>query len=149
MKFAVSLSNGASTIIYKDSIGEGAVWVCKDAPYIGSKYQFKVKGKEHSSSKVKTVAAIDVEKVNSINECVEKIVTENRLKQGLEQLQINHLDLIPENLGFFIKWVVQDCVKEELDTIVASELIVKDVSSGISKKARDWFFNIYNKGIEV
>lgn len=120
--------------------GEGIVWKSYTPPYIGGAFQFKVKGDKHSSSKVKTIAAVDVEKVNSVRECVDMIVTENRLNQGLEQMRLNNLELQVENLSFFIKWIVADCVKEELDTIVESGLIVKDVNGAISKKARDWFF---------
>ena len=79
-------------------------------------------------------------KVNSVKECVEKIITENRLQQGLEHLRLNNLEYIPENIGTFIKWVTSDAIREELDTIVESGLTPKDVGGVASKVARDWFF---------
>lgn len=121
-------------------IGEGLVFHCNTQPYVGGDYLFKVKGEKHSASKVKTLAAVDVEKVNSIKECVDKIITENRLNQGLEHLRMNHLEIIPQNLGVFIKWVTSDAIREELDTIIESGLIPKDIGSVASKVARDWFF---------
>ena len=121
-------------------IGEGIVWHCNTFPYIGGDYMFKIKGEKHSSSKVKTLAAVDVEKVNSVKECVEKIISENRLNQGLEHLRMNHLEVIPENTGAFVKWVTTDAIREELDTIVESGLIPKDIGGPASKLARDWFF---------
>ena len=63
-------------------IGEGVVWTAIDT--MGSSLnlngiRFKVKGPKHASSKVKTTASVDVEKVKSIAEFVDKTVTENRL----------------------------------------------------------------------
>ena len=121
-------------------VGEGIVWKCRTEPYVGDDFMFKVKGKRHSVSKVKTLAAVDVEKVTSIKECVEKIITENRLNQGLDHLRSNHLEIIPQNLGVFIKWVTSDAIREELDTIIESGLIPKDVGGAASTVARDWFF---------
>lgn len=121
-------------------VGEGIVWTCNTWPYVGGDFMFKVKGEKHSASKVKTLAAVDVEKVNSVKECVDKIITENRLNQGLDHLRMNHLEIIPQNLGVFIKWVTSDAIREELDTIIESGLIPKDIGAVASKVARDWFF---------
>jgi hypothetical protein len=63
--------------------GEGNVW---QGWYNNKRYIFKVKGEKHSSSKVKKIAAVDIEKMNSINEFVEYTVTENRLNQAIEQV---------------------------------------------------------------
>ena len=41
----------------------------------------KVKGEKHSSSKVKKLASVDVEKLNSIKDFVDYAVTESRLEQ--------------------------------------------------------------------
>lgn len=89
--------------------------------------------------KAKTLIAVDTEKVNSIAECVDKIVTENRLNQGIEHLKMNGLEVIPQNLGTFIKWVTSDAIREELDTIVESGLEPKEVGGAIAKYAREWF----------
>ena len=56
---------------------------------------------------------VDTEKVKNIAEFVEKVVTENRLKQGLEYLTEQQLDYSNENLKLFISWVVKDCFKEK------------------------------------
>jgi hypothetical protein len=92
-------------------------------------------------SKVKTLAPVDVEKVKSIRECVDKIVTEARLQQGIDHLKMNHLDITPLNLGEFIKWVVGDATREELDTILESGLVVKEVGKAASTVARNWFLS--------
>jgi hypothetical protein len=126
-----------------EGVGEGVVWKGVTEPYVGSDFMFKVKGEKHSASKVKTLAAVDIEKVNSIAACVDVIVTENRLQQGIEHLKLNNLDVSVQNLGPFLKWVAGDCAKEELDTIVGSGLEPKEVCKAVSNKARKWFFENY------
>jgi len=114
-------------------IGEGVVWTSPD-----QEIKFKVKGEKHSNSKVKKLAEVDVEKLNSIKEFVDYAVTENRLKQMFLENVGTHPDRAL--LGKFIKAVSTDVVKEEPDTLVASGLSMKDVGSALSKKARNWFF---------
>jgi len=64
-----------------------------------------------------SIAEVDIEKVNSINEFVEKVVTDNRLNQGLEYLKEQHLDFEVKNLGTFFKWVAEDSIREEEEDI--------------------------------
>lgn len=122
-----------------DGVGEGVVWRCIEPGYEDSGFWFKVKGEKHSASKVKTLAAVDVERVNSIKECVEKTVTESRLKQGLEHLTQNQLEHDVKNMGAFLKWISGDLAKEELDTITASGLEFKEVVKEAQRVARTWF----------
>jgi hypothetical protein len=125
-------------------IGEGIVWSVKhsqDLPFDCNSYKFKVKGDKHSSSKVKTLAAVDVEKVKSIEEFVDKTVTENRLSQGIDKMQEMGLEIEPKNIGAYIKWVSGDVFKEELDTLLESGLTTKDVGSKLSTKARNYFLS--------
>jgi hypothetical protein len=116
----------------KELIGEGVVW---SAIYKGATIRFKVKGDKHSSSKVKVLAPVGVEKVNSVNEFVDKVLTESRLNQGLEHVSAR----TPENTGPYLKWVMGDVIKEEQDTLTASGLTTKDVTSTLSRVARQWF----------
>ena len=128
-------------------VGEGIVWrnatPCPELD--GLNLFFKVKGKEHSVSNVTSLAMVDTEKVKNIAEFVEKVVTENRLKQGLEYLTEQQLDYSNENLKTFISWVVKDCFKEEKDMITESGLKEKDVAQSIAFKSRDWYLNKNHK----
>lgn len=117
-------------------LGEGIVWKHE-------KYIFKVKGEKHSSSKVRTLAAVDIERLNTITECVDTFVTENRLQQGICHLQEQGLALNMSNLGTFIKWVSTDVMKEEADTLLASGLSMKDIGSSLSKKAKSYYLTHY------
>lgn len=115
--------------------GEGIVWKCISPAYEDSGYWFKVKGEKHSASKVKTLAAVDIEKVNSIKECVETVCTENRMEQMYQKLS----DPDMKDMSTFLRALTVDIFKEELDTIVASGLEPKDVCKEISNVGRRWF----------
>jgi len=115
-----------------DGVGEGVVWTS----FIGDQVlRFKVKGEKHSSSKVKVLAAVDIEKMESIAEFVDTVLTESRLEQGLTEVG----DMNKSRTGDFVRWVVGDVRKEESDTMIASGLLEKDVNSSIGKKAAKWF----------
>ena len=121
-----------------EGIGEGIVWRCVSNP--SSEFWFKVKGEKHSASKVKTLASVDVEAVAQINEFVEMTVTEARLEQGLQNLineQLKPFDMT--SMGDFIRWVHQDVLKEEADTLQASGIEYKKLGGPIAQVAKRWF----------
>lgn len=118
-------------------IGEGIVFTSVDDATL----KFKSKGEKHSSSKVKTLNAVDTESLEGLKEFVELAVTENRLEQGLQYLQEMGLSLENKSTGDFLSWVVKDVIKEETDTIVANQFDVKRIKSAVGVKARMWFLN--------
>ena len=117
-------------------VGEGIVWSTDDRRYV-----FKVKGEKHSSSKVKTLANVNVEEIESINAFVDYALTESRLKQGLDKLREMGLEVHQKSTGDFLRWIVGDIMKEEMDTIITNQLDPKKLNPVISKKAKEWFFN--------
>jgi len=121
-----------------DGIGEGIVWRCASNP--SPELWFKVKGEKHSASKVKTLASVDVEAVAQVNEFVEMAVTEARLEQGLQNL-INEQQkpFAMTSMGDFIRWVHQDVLKEEADTLQASGIEYKKLGGPIALVAKRWF----------
>lgn len=119
--------------------GEGVVWRCVTPGYNTSRFMFKVKGEKHSTSKVKTLASVDIEKVNSINELADTVVTESRLNQGLDYLRSTGVTIEPKNTPVFLKWISDDVLKEDMDTIVGSGLEFKDAIVRIKFLARTWF----------
>jgi len=123
----------------EDNVGEGIVWVGWDGD---TRYVFKTKGAKHSASKVKVLVEVDIAKVTSVNEFVENHVTENRLNQGIEQcFTVEGItDYDRKDTGKFLKWMANDIVTEEMDSLVKSDLTAKDVNGPISKAARLWFF---------
>ena len=122
----------------ENSVGEGVVWNCND-------YTYKVKGEKHSVSKVKTLAPVDIEQLEAVQEFVEYAVTEERLEQGIAYLKEMEIPLIDKSTPHFLRWVVNDILKEETDTIVGNNLDSKKVNQEVSKRARIWYFE---KGLE-
>lgn len=126
-------------------IGEGIVWTCKDRPSDENLW-FKTKGTKHSKSKVKTIVPVDIEHINNIRACVDIVLSEGRLKQGLEWLLVQEkLEFIPENVGKFLKWVANDIIKEEYDTITENGFEWKHVVKEINTRSREWYFAKMNK----
>lgn len=119
-----------------EGIGEGIVF---SANVNGEVYQFKSKGELHSASKVKTLASVDVEKLNSVASFVEYAATENRLNQAIENVFPNSAPLEITKMGEIIRWVVNDVIKEETDTMVGNNLEPKDVNKYISARVREMF----------
>ncbi len=122
-----------------EGIGEGIVWSCEFQDVV---HRFKVKGEKHSSSKVKTLAAVDVDKLNSITEFIEYAVTDSRFKQALENTFPNDEPIDVKKMGDLIRWVVNDVIKEESDTLVKNGLEPKDVNKYVSTKVREMFFKL-------
>jgi hypothetical protein len=130
-------------------VGEGIVWRCIEKGWESSDYQFKVKGDEHSASKVKKLATVDVEAVRAISDFVDMAVTEARLTQGAQNLvREQGLEFEMANMGPFIKWVYADVMKEEMDTIVANQLDPKKLGGPVANKARAWFVQKFNEGVD-
>jgi hypothetical protein len=132
------------------TIGEGVVWTGR---YKNSMYRFKTKGEKHSATKGgKKKSSMDVspEVVEGIREFIEYAVTENRLNQAIEQVFTTN-SVIPttKGTGDFIKWVIADVIKEEMDTMVENNLDPKQINKYISQKAKDWFFAYLDKAIGV
>lgn len=101
-----------------------------------------VKGEKHSSSKVKTLAAVNVEKLESIQKFVEYAVTESRFNQACENVFPNDEPIDVRKMGDVIRWVVNDVIKEEMDTMVENQVEPKDVNKYISAKVREMFFKL-------
>ena len=129
--------------IKENTVGEGIVWV-SESPR--TNWVFKVKGDKHTPTKVTKLASVDVEKAKSIEDFVDRTVTENRLRQGLETLRRDGIVTDMKATGDFVKWVSGDILKEESDMLEASGLTMKDVGSLLSNRARKWFHTF---GIEA
>lgn len=123
-----------------EGVGEGIVWKCITPGYEDSQFWMKVKGEKHQSSKVKTLAPVNVEKLEGINNFVESVVTPNRCIQALQNILLQGKSLDKSCLGDYIRWIHNDIIKEEIDTIVANGFDQKVIGKPISDKARQCFF---------
>ena len=117
-------------------IGEGVVWT---ADWNGKQYRFKVKGEKHSSSKVKTLASVNTDKIESCQKFAEYAVTESRFEQALQAVfPDGNLDV--KQIGALLKWMNTDIIKEEMDTLVANNLEFKEVAKYIADATKMRFF---------
>lgn len=133
-------------VVGKDNTtGEGIVWRTRNNR-LGDRfnYIFKVKGDEHAVTKGRDLSRI--EKMKSIEEFVERTATQNRFRQGIDFLKekngIEENEIDVTNTRDFIKWVTEDIIKEESDTMEKVEtgpLKRKDVAKYISARACNWF----------
>jgi hypothetical protein len=131
-----------------DGIGEGLVWIPENSFGIlpgGFEHRmwFKTKGEKHGNKSTNNTVkvAVTAEKVEDFNALISQIMPMWRLEQGMSKLRESGIDEPSKaQTGDFIKWVVSDVHKEEIDTVEASEFEWKVVASELSRRARQWFF---------
>lgn len=122
-----------------EGVGEGIVWVNLDDPT--RPLRFKVKGEKHSTSKVKTLADVDVAKVESAVKFADYAATENRVKQAVQELTGGEpFDI--KLMGDVIKWVAADIIKEESDVLAENGLTMKDVGKYTGQRTREIFLGM-------
>lgn len=122
-------------------IGEGLVWT---AFHKGQKYNFKVKGHLHSTSKVKKLASVDPEIVRSIFRFVDYACTPNRIEQGIKEVEATEKKHMP----LLLKWMSNDIITEEDDSLQASGLEWKQVARECSNRVRQYYFAILDHAID-
>lgn len=130
----------------QEGVGEGIVWRCVEDP--SPDLWFKVKGEKHSASKVKTLAAVDIEAMETMSSFIAYAVTDSRLEQGLQNLlNEQKKPFAMTSMGDFIRWVHNDVLKEESDTIMANGIEPKKLGGPIALVARRWFIDKLNSGV--
>jgi hypothetical protein len=125
-------------------IGEGIVWRCDDNQGIQG-LTFKVKGAKHSTSKVRVlneIAAVDVARLESVNQFLDQVVSANRLSQGLAKLEELGLPLDATSTGAYIKWVAGDVKAEEALTIEASGFAIGEILYRTSQRAKAHYLTV-------
>ena len=118
-------------------LGEGIVWRCITPGWESSKFWFKTKGDKHKVTKERKKVPVDVEKAASVSEFITRTVTDARCEQSIND---QNLELSRKSTGAFLRWMGQDVIKEESDTLEASGLTWKEVAGAVNKAAKDWFF---------
>ena len=122
-------------------LGEGIVFTIN---YKGSIQKFKIKGEKHAKgNKIKKPKIVDDEKLNKINEVVVKVLPLWRLDQMYTQVMnlMNGGQPDIKKTGDFLRAVVQDVYKEDIDIIIDSGLEPKEVNGTISSMAKKWLFD--------
>lgn len=118
-------------------IGEGIVWECING---GERLIFKVKGEKHSSSKVKTLASADPERLQSIYDFADYAATESRVLQAMKEASVEGKPLTKADTATILRWIANDIISEEGHALQHNNLEWKDVAKEVSDKARRIFF---------
>jgi hypothetical protein len=123
--------------------GEGIVWIPIQCPTISDLW-FKTKGGKHSGKdRVKGIkASISPEKAETIAQCLHLVLPEWRLQQGLQVLEERGIDIDYHAIGPYLKWINQDILKEESDTISENNIEWKEITKAISSHARKYIMEI-------
>lgn len=126
--------------------GEGIVWITE---FKNSIYKMKIKGEEHSNSKVKTLKPVDDVKEQLKIDTAQKVTPAWRLAQMFSEANNTINDGIPDikNIGPFLKLVNSDILKEELDVITSVGLEPKEIFGNVAKIAKSWYQEELNKAI--
>jgi hypothetical protein len=128
--------------------GEGVVWSCIEPGWESSRFWFKVKGEKHSETHVRVLTPVEVEELRSIDEFVTATTTDMRLEKAVHHLVHElHKPLEVTSMADFIRYVYNDIVREEADTIAASGFDIKKLGSPIANKTRQWFFARLNSSL--
>lgn len=127
-------------------IGEGIVYnyFTED----GQRVSFKSKGTLHSqSSKVVTLKEVDDEKINKVIQVSNQLCPNWRLEQMLEKTfdLMNGGTLDVKKTGEYIKNMMQDILKEELDILSENNLTPKDITSNVAQISKNYLFERLNK----
>lgn len=124
----------------ESACGEGIVYRCTNQGWEDSGLWFKVKDDRHSNSKVKTLATVDVERFNSINELAERLAHNGRLEQAAQNVfdTLNGGEVDIKKMGEMIKFVMQDIFREDIDIIAESGYTGKELNGPVSKIVRDF-----------
>lgn len=131
-----------------DGPGEGFVVspVCNpgDDPLEGSlsrdwysALSFKVKTEAHSVKHVQKAASVKVEVPEDVKAFVSAFVTPARCEQGLTEACGG--EAVPEKTGAFIKWMIEDVLKESKDEIEEANFEFKDVQKPLVDAVKRWF----------
>lgn len=117
-------------------LGEGIVWTYYDK--LHGRLWFKTKGAKHKGTRNSRIVQIEPEVLASLEAFTEAVVTESRLEQGFELIRAQHGTVNETHIGDFLKWVGQDVLKEESDTLEASGLERKQVMGRVNQHAKAW-----------
>lgn len=127
-------------------IGEGVVWVPTEKFWGNSDLFFKTKGEKHkeTSTKDKKEQA-SPEILNSIQEFVDFSVTENRLNHGIEAMEEAGHEVDIRNIGYYLKWMGSDVMRECAPELEDNKLEWKQVAKAVNERARNFFIARMNE----
>jgi hypothetical protein len=131
-----------------EGTGEGIVWrPSYSSEFHKGRFWFKTKGEKHKDSGKgkKNKVEISPEKLKNIDDFVSYCLTDVRLEKGIAYLVEMDIPLSRKSTGQFLKWIGNDVLDEESDTLEESGLERKDITGKLNQAARNWYFKYINK----
>ncbi|PZD72388.1 Phenylalanine--tRNA ligase beta subunit [Acaryochloris thomasi RCC1774] len=123
-----------------EGLGEGVVLYPQSIPADRLTYpelMFKAKGEKHQVVKTKKPVQLDPERVKSIDQFVDLVVTSARLEQGVTEACSGCLEI--SQMGAFLKWLAMDVQKESGAELEVAQLSWKDVNRAVTDAGKKWF----------
>jgi hypothetical protein len=80
---------------------------------------------------------------------VEYACTVNRMQQAYDCVHEELASIETKDFSTFVRWLTQDIIREEKDTMDAAHIDVKDLTRSITSKAQAWFNDRLRKDRQV
>ncbi|CAF3348889.1 unnamed protein product [Rotaria socialis] len=127
----------------RKGVGEGVVWT--EWTKTGGNLIFKVKGRKHLVTQPKALVSATITKCANVNEFIGYACTENRMFQALDYMREQNMSIEIESLNIFLRWLAEDIIKEEKDTMNESKISIKDITQAMTNKAERFFMKNLKK----
>lgn len=121
----------------QNGCGEGIVWTEWQRTH--GCLTFKVKGPQHRIINSDVLVPVQTPKMNSMEEFVEYACTKNRMQQAYHCIEEEYGCISAKDSTKFIRWLVEDIIKEEEDTMDESNIDPRDLTRAITSKTEKWF----------
>lgn len=119
-------------------IWEGIVWKSRGHSS-NPDFWFKSKGEMFAVAAKPKLPAAASDSDGRIKSFAEAIVTENRMEQGWGYLKEMRVTRDMKGLGRFLKWVVEDCLREETRDMEEANIQEQNLKPAIVDIARLWY----------
>lgn len=117
--------------------GEGIVWT--EWKETHGALTFKVKGREYSIVNSKILVPTHTLKFNSAQDFIEYACTINRMKQAYNCIHDELASVEAKDFSIFVRWLTEDIIKEEKDTMDVAHINPKDLIRLVTSKSQTWF----------
>lgn len=128
------------TFGFDENIAEGIVFTIN---FNNKILKWKVKGDKHSNTRVRKLKSVDNEKEQLLIDIAEQVTPAWRLEQMANEVNdtLNGGVISIDNIATFLRAVINDVIKEDVDLLIENDLEIKNISSKISKIARMWYLD--------
>lgn len=121
----------------RSGCGEGIVWT--EWKETHGTLLFKVKGRQHRIINSKTLVPIRPVVCTSAQDFIEYSCTINRMEQAYNCIYEELRSIEKKDFNRFVRWLTEDIIKEEKDTMDIAHVDAKNLTHLITNKTQKWF----------